>query len=249
MAKTRQAGFTLVELLVVISIIALLLSVLMPTLNKAREMGKSTTCKATFRQFSMANIMYAQECKGYTIPIKDSTYLNGYGGGWWVFNIKLRELMGIKPADHKSNSYVACSWPKGLICPNAKTALAWGKQYGVPKGGRVGHIGYSFALNCEPFDPSTAKDILFKGEQIKNPSDKIQGADAIDYKVRMYESDRYIGEDLVAYGRAGYAPYQIIAYRHGAKNKQTTNVVFYDGHVDAPDRKRVVNNASMWKLK
>ena len=50
--KTRAAkqGFSLVEILVVIAIIALLLSVILPSLKKAKEMARFTVCKANLNQ-------------------------------------------------------------------------------------------------------------------------------------------------------------------------------------------------------
>ena len=61
LTKLRIHGFTLVELLVVISIIAMLLSILMPSLQKAREMAKSTVCKSQLKQFGIALQTYAED--------------------------------------------------------------------------------------------------------------------------------------------------------------------------------------------
>lgn len=65
---SSAAGFTLVELLVVVSIIALLISILLPSLRKARESAKATQCASNLHHVGQAMAFYNAEYGGYYPP-------------------------------------------------------------------------------------------------------------------------------------------------------------------------------------
>src|SRR5262245_26941089 len=61
---TSPPAFTLIELLVVIGIIALLIAILLPTLNGARDQGNSIKCQANLRTIGQAITLYTNSHKG-----------------------------------------------------------------------------------------------------------------------------------------------------------------------------------------
>ena len=69
----KRHAFTLIELLVVIAVIAILMALLMPALDLARDQGRKMVCANNLHSLAVANSLYATNHDDWGIPCRDIT--------------------------------------------------------------------------------------------------------------------------------------------------------------------------------
>jgi prepilin-type processing-associated H-X9-DG protein/prepilin-type N-terminal cleavage/methylation domain-containing protein len=119
-------GFTLVELLVVIGIIAMLIAILLPALNAARKQANTVTCASNLRQMGLAATMYINEWKHYPGHIAR----HAAGGEFAVWPTRLRKYMN-------GNQGV-------FRCPSQTTEFEWTTGGTTPPVAILSDTGYGY---------------------------------------------------------------------------------------------------------
>jgi prepilin-type N-terminal cleavage/methylation domain-containing protein/prepilin-type processing-associated H-X9-DG protein len=250
MSTSRNAtkrGFTLVELLVVIGIIALLISILLPSLSKAREQAKRVQCASNVRQFCLTLIMYAQNNKGWFPDLGNADHTWDYSG---VTVQKWKEVQQIHPAAR--DMLVELGLPHQMFfCPsNPETDMpgpgqrALGPVWDYPDQDHFAFAGYMILAgrNALSKDVAYAQSKGFKGfddyVEANRPELNILpmrlGRKAF-YEVLVTDLTRTNGNDLAPSNHcvgkddgsmnpagAGYMP----------KGKGGSNIGYVDGHVE-----------------
>lgn len=133
-------AFTLIELLVVLSIVTLLVALLLPSLSKAMDASKKTTCGSNLRQLNIAMAMYLNDNRGVfkptifkagiwpaTVPKQANIIWENWSGGRAVgmgHFVKLGYVTGLAGFYCPSNTYISTSTDHGPVAAVTKYGTA-----------------------------------------------------------------------------------------------------------------------------
>ncbi len=223
----RNRGFTLVELLVVITIIALLIAILLPTLSKARESANRVSCASNLRQIMLALAIYSDTPGGTCFPTlyPNDGLGNNNPGQWYYWTLALEPYF--QPV--RSATYV---YSPVWNCP---TNINY--QAAADGGVAESHMAYmmsaalidnDLAYSDAGYTPTTPGVVWYKLSRFRHASDKV----VLFERSFTYTAGIGFGWPQYYYSYGGLMDAAYHETPQNTPHKGYVNIAFSDCHVE-----------------
>jgi prepilin-type processing-associated H-X9-DG protein/prepilin-type N-terminal cleavage/methylation domain-containing protein len=214
--KNNSNAFTLVELLVVISIIALLLGILLPSLSTARQQAKGVVCLSKLKQMALAANAYTADYKGH-FPIGYYKEFSGAIKTDYVWDFITTSTFSSK----KYSPGILWSHTDSMAiqqCPSFK---------GSSNAGREPYTGYNYNISYIGRGTGFSVAQSAKITDVKRPGQTALFGDG------QYEAgaNKFMRSPFASPYDKNFA--ERYAGTQGFRHKKQTNVAFCDGHAEA----------------
>lgn len=214
----KTVYFTLLELLLVIAVIAILSSLLLPALSKAKETSRAAACQGNLKQFAYGAIQYSSDYNDYTLTYITYGYPTLENCSWFI---TLGPYLGLGNSSSEifqryttQNTLYTCPshrWREGL--PNIRGY--WGRGYG---------INYHFASNGTT-DYFLDGGLHPKTSMVKYPSSLIYFLETDNPLVTTSFQNKIYG-DLSAWKMSDGGYFVEKNWHNGYPNQ-----LYFDGHI------------------